>query len=199
MGVAKKRNINKKIVHRKKPVSGNQELHALHALFSAVSSKSTHPEYRTIADRLKKSRRNRPAVCLGRLIEWTEPCQDKVAVVVGKIVNDDRILELPHKIRVACLAASESVREKIEKYGGKVYKLDELFKAAPRPSDFVLFCGAMKGRKAYKYFGAANDKVNPALPRVLGKKGKNTEKRLQPKLKPYPFHLQPIEAEAQEE
>jgi large subunit ribosomal protein L18e len=164
---------------RRTALSKNPELKALRTLFETVARKSTHIEYRTIALRLAKSNTGRPPVTLKRLVEMTEPCHHKLAVVVGKVIGDDRVVEIPHRINVACLAVSDSARKKIEKYGGSVHTLDEIFKLAPTPEAMVLFSGPTKGRRVHKYFGRARNKQSPAFPRILSK-GKNQEKRLRP-------------------
>lgn len=182
MGISTTAKQHEKLVYRREPVSRNPELRSLHKLFDAVARKTTHPEYAKIADRLKKSRNNRPPVSLHRLVEMTASCHHKVAVVVAKVVGDDRVLAVPHKITLACLSISESAKRKIEKYGGSVHTLDELFKLAPRPEDMVIFSGPMKGRRAFKYFGDLKDKKNPAFPRTISD-GRKKEKRVKRKQK----------------
>lgn len=154
---------------RKAPKTQNAEILSLFELFSRVARKTTHTEYKKIASNLKKPRNQRPIVTLKNLVAYTRPCQDKVAVVVAKIVGEDSIVEVPHPINVACLDISRSAKHKIEKYGGNVYKLDEIFRVAPKPTDMVLFQGPLKARKAYQYFGVPGDRHNPARPRVVSK------------------------------
>lgn len=162
---------------RKVPNTRNDEIQSLFTLFSAVARKTTHPEYRKIADFIKKPRSQRSIVNLKKLVEYTKPCQDKLAVVVAKIVGEDSIVEIPHSINVACLDISKGAKARIEKYGGKVYKLDEIFRVAPTPSSMVIFQGALKARKSYRYFGVPGDRHNPAKPRVISKGSERRKKR----------------------
>ncbi|KAI5188648.1 large subunit ribosomal protein L18e [Nematocida sp. AWRm77] len=160
---------------RKVPKTENNEILSLFNLFSQVARKSTHVEYQKIAKNLKKPRKQRGVVTLKKLVEYTEPCKDKLAVVVGKIVGDDAVVVIPHPINVACLDISRSAKEKIEKYGGSVYKLDEVFRVAPTPDSMVIFQGPVRSQKSYQYFGAPGDRHNPARPRVISK---GSERRL---------------------
>lgn len=164
---------------RKAPNTRNDEIQSLFSLFSTVARKTTHPEYRKIAEFIKKPRSQRSIVNLKNLVEYTRPCQDKLAVVVAKIVGEDSIVEIPHPINVACLDISRAAKARIEKYGGKVYKLDEVFRLAPTPSDMVIFQGPLKARKSYRYFGAPGDRHKPARPRVISKGSEKRKKRAQ--------------------
>lgn len=160
---------------RKVPKTQNAEVLSLFELFSRVARRTTHPEYAKIARNLKKPRTQRPVVTLKNLVKYTEPCSHKLAVIVAKIVCDDSVVIVPHPIKVACLDISARAKEKIEKYGGTVYKLDEIFRVAQRPEEMVIFEGPVKARKAYQYFGVPGDRQNPARPRVVSK---GSEKRL---------------------
>ncbi|KAI5184374.1 large subunit ribosomal protein L18e [Nematocida homosporus] len=162
---------------RKAPTSHNDELQSLFKLFSTVAKRTTHAEYQKIANFLKKPRVHRSIVNLKKLVEYTAPCQDKIAVVVAKIVGEDSIVAVPHPIKVACLDISRAAKARIEKYGGQVFKLDELFSVAPTPDQFVIFQGPLKARKAYQYFGVPGDRHRPARPRVISKGSEKRKKR----------------------
>ncbi|KAI5190095.1 large subunit ribosomal protein L18e [Nematocida minor] len=164
---------------RKAPKTKNQEVLNLFNLFSTVARKTTHAEYQKIAHFIQKPRTQKSIVTLKNLVKYTAPCSDKLAVVVTKIVGDDTVVEIPHAIKVACLSISQKAKEKIEKYGGQVYKLDEIFKIAPTPDQMVIFQGPQKARKQYKYFGSAGDGHNPARPRVISKGSEKRKRRIQ--------------------
>ncbi|KAI5167672.1 large subunit ribosomal protein L18e [Nematocida sp. ERTm5] len=159
---------------RKTPKTQNAEINNLFELFSSVARRTTHPEYQKIAKYIKKPITQRSVLTLKNLVKYTTPCQEKLAVVVTKIVADDSVVEIPHPIRVACLSISQKAREKIEKYGGQIFKLDEIFKVAPTPEQMVIFQAPVKNRKQCQYFGSASDRKNPARPKVLSK---GSEKR----------------------
>ncbi|EHY66475.1 large subunit ribosomal protein L18e [Nematocida ausubeli] len=160
---------------RKAPKTRNAEINNLFELFSTVARKTTHPEYEKIARNIKKPITQRSVLTLKNLVKYTTPCHEKLAVVATKIVADDSIVEIPHPIKVACLSISHKAREKIEKYGGQVYKLDEIFKVAPTPEQMVIFQAPVKIRKQCQYFGSASDRKNPARPKVISK---GSEKRM---------------------
>ncbi|KAI5180354.1 large subunit ribosomal protein L18e [Nematocida sp. AWRm80] len=162
---------------RKEPKTLNEEVQTLYAVFDAVAKKSTHDIYAKIAKHLAKPRVQRASVNLKQLIYYTKPCQDKLAVVVSKILGHDAIVEIKIPITVACLDISVAAKQKIEKYGGKVYKLDEIFTVCPNPEDMVLFQAKTTSRKANKFFGSPTDKRKPAYPRVITK---GSEKRRKP-------------------
>lgn len=164
---------------RRVPKTKNEEVLSLFNLFNSVAKRTTHPEYQKIAHFIRKPITQRSIVTLKNLIKYTTPCKDKLAVVVTKIVGDDSVVEIPHPIRVACLSISKQAKEKIEKYGGHVYKLDEIFNVAPTPDQMVIFQAPQKIRKQYQYFGSASDKAHPARPRVISKGSEKRKKRLQ--------------------
>lgn len=164
---------------RKVPKTQNSEILSLFKLFSIVASRSTHEEYRKIAMHLKKPRTQRAVVTLKQLVKDTAECPGKVAVVVTKIVGDDSVVVIPHPINVACLEISQSAKAKIEKYGGQVFKLDELFRVAPTPDAMVILQGDPSTRKSCHYFGVPGDRHNPAKPRVISTGSERKLKQIQ--------------------
>ncbi|KAI5171341.1 large subunit ribosomal protein L18e [Nematocida sp. LUAm3] len=162
---------------RKTPTTQNEEVQALFKLFSTVARKTTHMEYRKIAEGIKKPRTQRPVVTLNRLVEEMENYKEKIAVVTAKVVGDDTVVIIPYPIKLACLDISRQAKEKIEKYGGQVYKLDELFRVSPTPKDMILINGSVTARKSYKYFGVPGDRHNPAKPRTLSKRAEKTKRK----------------------
>lgn len=162
---------------RKAPKTKNEEVLGLFNLFSTVARKTTHPEYSKIARYIQKPKTQKSVVTLKNLVKYTAPCADKLAVVVTKVIGDDSIVEIPHPIKVACLSISQKAKEKIEKFGGQVYKLDEIFKVAPTPDQMVIFQGPQKARKQTKYFGSASDRHHPARPKVISKGSEKRKRR----------------------
>jgi large subunit ribosomal protein L18e len=128
-----------------------------------------------ISKRLKMSRSNRHPVKLS-LVARGIAGKEKVAAVVAKVLDDERMIEIP-KITLIALQISKAAKSKIEKCGGKVYTFDEMFKVCPSLDDVVLIKGDVTKRKSYKYFGAPGDKFSEAYPKCTSK-GKNRERRL---------------------
>jgi large subunit ribosomal protein L18e len=97
-----------------------------------------------------------------------------IAVVVGKIVNDERLLAVP-KLSVCALKFSETVRAKILAAGGICLTFDQLALARPAGDKCVLLEGDRARRKQAAHFGAAPRDDNSTKPKLLGK-GRKFEK-----------------------
>lgn len=63
-------------------------------------------------------------------MQLTRYFRDRIAVVVGTVTDDQRVLEVP-KLTVAALRFTETARARITKAGGKCLTLDELVLHAP--------------------------------------------------------------------
>lgn len=70
------------------------------------------------------SRVNRPAISIARLVKYVSD-KDKIAVIVGTVTDDARLLEVP-KLTVAALRVTQSARARIMKAGGEVLTFDQL-------------------------------------------------------------------------
>lgn len=146
------------------PISPNQELHQLSELFTRITPSSKL--ITRIAKRLKAPRTNRHPVKVNHL----KP--DVLNIVVAKVLDDDRAVVLP-KLNVACLQISINAKEKIERYGGKVYKLDEIFKLDLEKAELLI--GDVTKRSVYKHFGMG-EPGSKATEKVITKQ-KNVMKR----------------------
>ena len=98
------------------------------------------------------SRVNRPPMGLARLARYMKGKEDKIAVVVAKVTDDERLIEVP-ALKVCALSFTESARARILKAGGECITLDQLALKAPTGSNTVLLQARRKARTAYKYFG----------------------------------------------
>ncbi len=67
---------------------------------------------------------------------------DKVAVVVGTVTDDLRLLKVP-KIQVCALRVTESARARIVKAGGQILTFDQLALRAPTGANTVLLQGLL--------------------------------------------------------
>lgn len=98
--------------------------------------------------------------------------QEKTAVVIGKVLDDERLLDVP-KLSVCALNFSQTARERIEKSGGECLSLDELAMRAPTGEDTVLLRGRRHAREVYRHFyGVAGKHVKP----YVRSKGRKFEK-----------------------
>jgi large subunit ribosomal protein L18e len=127
-------------------------LHLLIKLFRFLSRRTDSAFAKTILRRLISSRVNRPPISVQKLVKLLNG-QDKIAVIVGTVTDDLRVLDLP-KMTVAALRFTETARAKIVKAGGKCMTLDQLVMTAPTGTN-TLLVRANKRREAKKHFGPA--------------------------------------------
>merc|ERR1719199_2202181 len=102
------------------------------------------------------SRSNRPPMSISKLVKEMKGKDGKIAVVVGSITNDVRLLDdAALKMTVCCLRATDKARARITAAGGEVITFDQLALRAPTGSGCVLLRGPLKAREVYKHFGKA--------------------------------------------
>ncbi len=144
-----------RVQNRKKVNTKSQNLyqHLLVRLFTFLSRRTDSAFAKTVLRRLVSSRVNRPPVAISRLARHMKERTDKIAVIVGTVTDDKRLLEMP-KLTVAALKFTETARARILKAGGKCMTLDQLVLLAPKGSNTVLLRGP-KDREAKKHFGPA--------------------------------------------
>ena len=115
------------------------------------------------------SKVNRPPVSIAKIVRQMKGKDaNKIAVVVGTITDDPRVLDLP-KLTVAALRVTASARARIIKAGGEVLTFDQLALRAPTGSNTLLLRGPKNGRTAMKYFGAAGLPGSKTRPRLESK------------------------------
>lgn len=107
-----------------------------------------------ILKRLFMSKTNKPPLSLSRLVRYMQEKDDKIAVVVGTITDDNRIYELP-PLKVTALRFTETARARILKAGGECLTFDQLALRAPLGQNTVLLRGPKSHREAVKHFGRA--------------------------------------------
>jgi large subunit ribosomal protein L18e len=113
----------------------------------------------TVVKRLHMSKVNQPPVGLNRLARNMINKEGKIAVVVGKITDDVRMLEVP-QLTVCALAFTENAKKRILAAGGECLTFDQLALRAPTGSNTVLIRGP-KSRKALAHFGHSTSVNNP--------------------------------------
>ncbi|KAJ3191396.1 60S ribosomal protein L18 [Dinochytrium kinnereticum] len=94
--------------------------------------------------------------------------EGKIAVVVGTITDDIRLLETP-KLTVAALRVTQGARERILKAGGEILTFDQLALRAPTGKNTVLLRGPKNAREAVRHFGAPGVPGSSAKPYVRSK------------------------------
>ena len=171
MGVDLEHRIARK--SRRAPAAKDVHMKMLHNLYAFIARRSGNDFNKKIAHRLCLSNSNRRPYSVSRLaLALKEKDADTIAVVVGKIVNDERLLVVP-KMTVCALKFSETARTRILAAGGKVLTFDQLALERPTGDKCLLLEGDRTKRKACKYFGQApgddNSKTRPKT-RAKGRK-----------------------------
>ena len=97
-------------------------------------------------------------------------------VVVGNVLNDERLLKVP-KLRVCALRFTREARNRIEKAGGEAITFDKLAKIAPL-GEKTLLLRAPRKREALKHFGPApGARHSHTKPHVLNANHKGQERK----------------------
>ncbi|KAL0220592.1 hypothetical protein RCL1_000446 [Eukaryota sp. TZLM3-RCL] len=143
-------------------VSNNNYLNLLVKLYRFLHRRTGSEFNRVVLKRLFMSRINRAPLSISKLAKFMQGKEDKIAVLVGTITNDERIYELP-KLTVCCLRITDTARARILKAGGEVLTFDQLALRAPTGSNTVLLRGPTDSREAVKHFPGKNGGA-PGLP-----------------------------------
>ena len=136
---------------RKAPKSENPYLALLVQLYGFLARRTDAKFNGIVLKRLFMSRTSRPPMSVSRIAMHMKDRPDKTAVVVGKVLDDERLLDIP-KISVCALDFSQTARARIEKAGGECITLDQLATRSPTGSDTVLLRGRRHAREVYKHF-----------------------------------------------
>lgn len=132
----------------------------------------------TVVKRLHMSKINQPPIGLHRLSKYMTNKDGKIAVVVGKVTDDVRMLECP-KMTVCALSFTESAKARILAAGGEILTFDQLALRCPTGSNTVLLRGP-KSRKALAHFGhntsVTNEHTHDGVKPYVRSKGRKFEK-----------------------
>lgn len=137
---------------RRAPKSEDPYLRLLVKLYRFLSRRTDTKFNGTVLKRLFMSRTSRPPVSLSKLSLLMQKNEGKTAVVVGKVLDDERLLDPPKKLSVCALTFSKTARARIEKGGGECLTFDQLATRSPRGEDAVLLRGRRHAREVYRHF-----------------------------------------------
>eukprot|EP01026_Neomeris_dumetosa_P053446 TRINITY_DN4770_c0_g1_i1.p2 TRINITY_DN4770_c0_g1~~TRINITY_DN4770_c0_g1_i1.p2 ORF type:complete len:188 (-),score=8.74 TRINITY_DN4770_c0_g1_i1:90-653(-) len=165
---------NKK-TKRTAPKSKNVYLTLLVKLYRFLERRTDSKFNKVITKRLYMSRTNQPPLSLSKLITFMKGKEDKIAVVVGKILDDLRQFEVP-KLRVCALRFSDTARARILKAGGECLTFDQLALISPTGENTVLLRGPKHAREVYKHFGKAPGVPHSNTKPYVRSKGRKFEK-----------------------
>ncbi len=139
----------------------------------------THQKFNKIVlKRLFMSKTNRPVVSLqriGRLMKQRGATENSIAVIVGSVTNDLRLLDVP-KLRICALRVTEKARERIIKAGGEIMTFDQLALKAPTGKNTVFIQGKRTAREACTHFGKAPGVPHSHTRPYVRSKGRKFEK-----------------------
>jgi len=153
---------------RTAPVSTNVYIRLLVKLYRFLARRTGSDFNKIVLKRLYMSRTNRPPVSLSKLKVMLKGKGDKIAVVVGTVTDDVRLLDVP-KMTVCALRFTESARTRLTNAGGKCLTFDQLAVQRPTGSNTVLVRGRKNAREAVKHFGAPGVRHSHAKPYVISK------------------------------
>merc|ERR1712061_455327 len=101
----------------------------------------------------------------------------RIAVTVGTVTDDKRLIADMPKLTVCALRFTEAARARIVKAGGECLTFDQLAQRSPKGSGCVLLRGAVKARKANRYFGKAPGVPNSTTRPILGCRGSSLKRK----------------------
>eukprot|EP01080_Neovahlkampfia_damariscottae_P002559 gene2559-3521_t len=114
-----------------------------------------------------------PVARIAKFLKNRKGASDKIAVVVGTVTNDSRVMEVP-KLQICALKFTETARRRIEEAGGKCLSFDQLAQIKPEGKGTLLFKGHRSDEKK-KHHGAPGVPGSHAKPHVRSK-GNNFER-----------------------
>lgn len=136
---------------RRAPVSENPYLRLLVKLYRFLARRTDSKFNGIVLKRLFMSRTSRPPMSISRIAQYMEKREGKTAVVVGKVLDDERFLDIP-KLSICALDFSKTARARVEKAGGECITFDQLATRSPKGEHTVLLRGRRHARGVYKHF-----------------------------------------------
>ncbi|ORX93172.1 ribosomal protein L18e [Basidiobolus meristosporus CBS 931.73] len=154
--------------NRTEPRSQDVYLRLLVKLYRFLARRTDASFNKVILKRLFMSRVNRPPLSISRLARYAKGKENKIAVIVGTVTDDERLLEVP-KLSICALRVTKTARARILKAGGEIITFDQLALRAPTGANTLLLRGPKNSREAVKHRGAAGVPKSHAKPYVRSK------------------------------
>lgn len=152
---------------RTSPKSQNVYLNLLVQLYRFLARRTDSKFNQIVLQRLYMSKTNRPPMSVSKIAQLLKG-ENKVAVLVGTVTDDVRMLEVP-KMRICALRFTETARARILKAGGECLTFDQLALQDPKGSNTLLVRGRRTARVSQKYFGKIKEGARPFV-RSKGRK-----------------------------
>merc|ERR1712164_42026 len=173
MGIDIKAGGRVKISKRTSPKSENVYIRLLVKLYRFMARRVESNFNKVILKRLFMSKMNRPPISISKLAKLMAGKENQVAVMVGTVTDDVRMLDAPEGLKVCALRFTEGARNRILAKGGEILTFDQLAQQFPTGSNCVLVRGPRAAREAVRHFGAPG--TTHAAPYVRSK-GRKFEK-----------------------
>merc|ERR1711904_757929 len=168
-----------KCAKRTAPKSENVYIRLLVKLYRFLARRVDSNFNKVILKRLFMSKMNRPPLSLSKLAKFMRGKDGQMAVVVGTVTDDVRMLEAPKGVRLCALRVTESARARILANGGEIITFDQLAQLHPTGSECVLVRGPRFARESVRHWaghrGGATGAAGNAAPYVRSK-GRKFEK-----------------------
>merc|ERR1712224_954577 len=120
--------------NRKAPTTENVYIRLLVKLYRFLARRTESNFNAVILKRLFMSRHNRPPLSLSKLAKFMRNKEGKMAVIVGTVTDDVRMLEAPKNLKLCALRVTESARARILANGGEIITFDQLAQLYPTGS-----------------------------------------------------------------
>merc|ERR1712132_8707 len=168
-----------KCAKRTAPKSENVYIRLLVKLYRFLARRVDSNFNKVVLKRLFMSRMNRPPLSLSKVDRFMKGKEGKMAVVVGTVTDDVRMLEAPKNMKICALRVTESARARIMNNGGDIITFDQLAQLYPTGSNCVLLRGPRFPRESVRHWaghrGGATGHAGNAAPYVRSK-GRKFEK-----------------------
>mmetsp|Transcript_45071 Transcript_45071/g.141167 ORF Transcript_45071/g.141167 Transcript_45071/m.141167 type:complete len:194 (-) Transcript_45071:158-739(-) len=138
---------------RSAPKGDNLYQKLLCQLYGFLSRRTDSGFAKIVLKRMYQSKMNRAPLSLSRLVRYMNGKTDKIAVIVGTVTGDARVVQDLPKLTVCALKFTASARAQIVKAGGECITFDQLALRAPTGSNTVLLRGPRTAREANRHFG----------------------------------------------
>lgn len=136
---------------RRAPKSENPYIALLGQLYKFLARRTDEKFNSVVLKRLYMSRTSRPPLSISRIVQFMNKRMDKTAVLVGKVLDDERLLDVP-KMSICALEFSSTARARVEKAGGECITFDQLAVRSPTGANTVLLRGRRHSREVYTHF-----------------------------------------------
>merc|ERR1711977_293348 len=179
MGIDIKAGGRVKNSNRTSPKTENVYIRLLVKLYRFLARRVDSKFNKVVLKRLFMSRMNRPPLSLSKIDRFMKGKEGKMAVVVGTVTDDVRMLEAPKGMKICALRVTESARARIVNNGGEIITFDQLAQLFPSGSNCMLLRGPRFAREAARHWaghrgGATGASGNPAP--YVRSKGRKFEK-----------------------